>query len=88
MSARQAWLAARRGVDEAEGVHAAMPVSMPALGRVFDIVEGRGNQEAFEEAVQELGASKPLVFVEGCTGVAVGPFARVGGTGCRLPCAG
>ena len=34
MSARQAWLAARRGVDEAEGVHAAMPVSMPALGQV------------------------------------------------------
>ena len=25
MSARQAWLAARRGVDEAEGVGAAMP---------------------------------------------------------------
>ena len=69
MSARKAWLAARRGVDEAEGVHAAKPVNMPALGRVFDIVEGRGNQEGFEESVLELGASKPLVLVEGCTGV-------------------
>ena len=32
MLARQAWLAARRGVDEAKGVHVAMPVNKPAVG--------------------------------------------------------
>ena len=31
MLARKAWLAARCGVHEAEGAHAAMLVSMPAV---------------------------------------------------------